>query len=124
MATLWSCNNFAYSLHGAKKKYFAQPSILFMEAIADYRIQNHFWPASMRDFSLSSATNRRLAEGFKYNGTNFKITDSNHLKIQFYDYKKDADNPATQGKIDLNGLRGEMLFFNIKDGFAYKLKMK
>jgi hypothetical protein len=95
-----------------------------MDAIVNYKTQNHFWPGSMQDFSLSSDVNRRLAEAFKYNGTNFKIIDSNNLRIQFYDYKKDADNLSTQGKIDLNGLRGEIRFFRVKAGFGWKLKMK
>jgi hypothetical protein len=95
-----------------------------MDAIVTYRNQNHFWPASMRDFSFSSDTNHRLAEDFKYNGTFFKIIDSNNLKIQFYDYKKDADNPSAKGKIDFNGLRGEMRFFRVKEGFGWKLKIK
>ncbi len=111
-------------MHSAKKKYFAQPGLLFMEAIVNYRVQNHFWPGSMRDFAMSSEANHQLAEDFKYNGTNFKISDSNHLKIIFYDYKKNADNPSTAGKIDLNGLRGVIRFFNFDNSFAYKLEMK
>jgi hypothetical protein len=124
VAPLLSCNNFTYSLHGAKKKYFARPGILFMDAIVNYRTFNHFWPASMLDFSLSSEANRKLAEQFKYEYTDFKVTDSNHLRIRFNSYKKDADNPETKDKIDLNSLRGEMRFFNVKDGFGWKLKMK
>jgi hypothetical protein len=95
-----------------------------MDAVVNYRTANHFWPASMRDIALSSEKNRQLVEDFKYTYTDFRIADSNHLRILFNGYKKDAENPNTKDKIDFNSLRGEMRFFDSKNGLGWELKMK
>lgn len=124
VVSLASCDTFAYSLHNKAEKSFARPDVFFMDAIVAYRNEYHFWPSSMNQFAMSSAKNKKLADDFKYHQADFKVIDSNRLKIIFYDIKHGDDYQYLKGKYDLNSLNGEIRFFKAKDRFAYKVKMR
>lgn len=124
VGSLTSCDMFAYSFHNKTEKSFARPDVFFMDAIVAYRNEYHFWPSSMEQFAGSSAKNKKLADDFKYHYTDFKVSDSNRLKIIFTDIKHDDDYQYLKGKIDLNTLNGEIRFFKANDRFTYKVKMR
>lgn len=120
---LTACNYVTYTPRSKKNVRRERPSILLMDRIVDFRIEQHYWPYSKEDFMSKGKKYYEVFQGFPYNYTHFKTIDSNTMVFTFSDHIKDRDNYNETQKVDLNSYSGSVRFYREKDKFIWKLKL-
>lgn len=122
--SFFSCSNFTYIPKSAKQKYFARPHVQFMMSVVDFRETTGVWPSSISQLQLHTAKNKKIIEDFQYQSVYFTTKKDDRLQVTFDNYKKQLylDEP---GKVDLNRLRGNILFSKSRDNkIVWKVKMQ
>ncbi len=118
-----SCNYFTYIPRSKTAVRRAAPSILLLEKIVDFRVEQHSWPVSREDFISKGIKYYEAFKRFNYTETWFKVIDSNTMVFYFTGHVTDIDDYNTYRKINLNSYNGRAKFFRQKDKFIWKLKM-
>lgn len=120
---LCSCSHYTYLPKSAKQKYFARPHIQFMMSVVSFRESTGVWPSSLYQLELHTEKNKQIIEGFQYQSVYFTSKKNDRLLVSFDNYKKqfylDEDD-----KVDLNRLRGNILFYKSNDKFVWKVTMQ
>ncbi len=119
-----SCRYFFYTPRSKSNIHREQPSLLLLEKIVEFRLENLGWPTSKEDFMNKGIKYQKVFEGFPYNYTEFKRIDSNKMIFYFTDHIKDSDNYYETGKINLNSYNGRVTFYKDSNKFIWKLKMR
>lgn len=117
------CNYFTYVPKGKKKQLQETPSVLILDRMVDFRIEQGGWPSSKQDFISKGIKYYEVFNNFPYQTTTFKIKDSNNMVFTFSDHIKDIDRYNKTGKADLNGYNGTVTFWKEGDKFLWKIKM-
>lgn len=120
---LTSCNYFTYIPRSKASVRRAAPSILLLEKIVDFRVEQHSWPVSREDFISKGVNYYNAFKDFNYTETSFKIIDSNTMIFYFTGHIVDVEDYNTSQKINLNSYNGRAKFFRQNDRFIWKLKM-
>jgi hypothetical protein len=120
---LVSCNYVTYTPRSKKNIQREKPSVVLLNAIIDYRVEQYDWPVSREEFINKGKKFRDAFEGFPYSYTRFKMIDSNTMVFYFSGHIKDERNYQETQKADLNSYSGSVRFYKDKDRFAWKLKM-
>ncbi|MDB5202252.1 MAG: hypothetical protein JWQ27_1661 [Ferruginibacter sp.] len=118
-----SCNYISYTPKSKKAARREMPSILLLEKIVDFRIEQMGWPASQGDFISKDIKFYRAMEGFPYRQTTFKIIDSNNMIFYFTGHIKDLEKNKRTGKTELNGFGGHVKFYKENNKFIWKIKL-
>lgn len=118
-----ACRFFTYTPRSKKNIHREQPSIVLLNRIVDYRLEQQTWPFSREDFMSKGKKYQEAFQGFRYSETRFKIQDSNTMTFFFSGHIQDLENYRQSGKVDLNSYGGEVKFYFENDRYLWKLKM-
>lgn len=120
---LASCNHLTYTPRSKKNIQREKPSVILLNAILDYRVEQYDWPVSREEFVNKGKKYRDAFEGFPYSYTRFKNIDSNTMVFYFSGHIKDQHAYNETQKVDLNNYSGRVRFYKDKGRFTWKLKM-
>ena len=123
LVVLGSCNYFTYTPRSKAAVRRAAPSILLLEKIADFRVEQHSWPVSREDFISKGIKYYDAYKSFNYTQTEFKVIDSNTMIFYFTGHIVDVEDYKTSQKTNLNSYNGRAKFFRQNDKFVWKLTM-
>ncbi|MBO9201769.1 MULTISPECIES: hypothetical protein [Niastella] len=123
LTMLASCDYFMYTPRFKSQKRREQPSIFICERIVDFRLEEGRWPNSKEEMMAKGKKYQDVFNGFKYTWTDFKIKDSNTMTFYFEDHITDNTSYEETGKSELNTYGGRVIFYKVKDKFAYTIKM-
>ena len=118
-----SCNYITYIPRSKASVRRAAPSMLLLEKIADFRVEQHSWPVSTEDFISKGTKYYNAYKDFNYTETWFKIIDSNTMVFYFTGHIVDIEDYNASQKINLNSYNGRAKFFKQNDKFIWKLTM-
>ena len=119
-----SCSLITYTPRSKKNIHREQPSMLLLDGIVDFRIEQMGWPTSKEDFMSKGLKYWNAFQGFPYNYTKFTRIDSNKMIFYFSDHIKDVENFKQTEKVDLNSYHGRVTFYKEDGKFIWELKMK
>ena len=120
---LFSCNQFTYSPHSKKKQQKEKPSVVLLDRIIEFRLENNSWPFSKEEFIGKGMKFKQAFAGFPYLTTTFKVIDNNTMTFYFSDHYNDVQNYKNTQLIDLNSYGGYVRFYKEGEKFIWKLKM-
>ena len=121
---LVSCNYLTYTPRSKSSVRREKPSIMVLNSIVEFRNEHRRWPENTYELTNSSVRWYKAFEGFPYNYTRFKITDSNNMTFYFADHVQDRASANETGLVDLNSYNGQAKFYPENGKFVWKLKMK
>ncbi len=94
-----------------------------MMSVVGFRESTGVWPSSLYQLELHTEKNRQIIENFQYQSLYFTSKKDDRLLVSFDNYKQqlylDEDD-----KVDLNRLRGKILFYRSNDKFVWKVTMQ
>jgi hypothetical protein len=123
LISLSSCNYTTYSPRTKHQKHLAQPSLVLVQRIVDYREKFNSWPLSKEEFISKDSKYREAFLDFPYQYIRFDAKDIDHMTFFFDQHIKDVENYSTNQKVDLNAYRGEVKFYKEDGKFLWKIKM-
>ena len=118
-----ACQYVTYTPRAKAQKRREKPSIFICESIVDFRLEQGRWPVSKEDLITKGKKYYDAFNGFRYTFTHFKIKDSNTMTFYFDHHIADNAIAEQTNVVDLNGFRGRVRFYKVKDRYIYKIKM-
>ncbi|HET9430355.1 MAG TPA: hypothetical protein VFO70_04220, partial [Chitinophagaceae bacterium] len=119
-----ACNTMTYTPRSRKNIQREKPSVVLLDRIIEYRIEQNAWPFSREEFISRGIKFKEAFAGFPYLQTKFKVIDQETMIFTFWEHIRDVENYKQTNKIDLNSYAGEVRFFKENDKFIWKLKMR
>src|SRR6266487_1865778 len=89
---LTACNYFTYTPRSKKNVQREKPSIVLLNSIIDYRLEQNAWPFSREEFISKRKKYKEAFDGFPYQRTIFKRIDNNKMIFYFSEHIKDVQN--------------------------------
>lgn len=124
ISSLLACNTVTYTPRSRKNIQREKPSVVLLDRIIEYRIEQNAWPFSREEFIAGATKYKDAFAGFPYLQTKFKVIDQETMIFTFWEHIRDVENYKQTNKIDLNSYAGEVRFFKENDKFIWKLKMR
>jgi hypothetical protein len=119
-----ACNYVTYTPRSKKNIQREKPSVVLLNSIIDYRLEQNIWPFSKEDFISKGRKYKEAFEGFPYLLIKFKIIDNDKMIFYFNEHKKDVQKYKETNMVDLHSYSGYVKFYKENDKFIWKLKMK
>lgn len=119
-----ACNYTTYTVRSRKNIQREKPSIVLLNKILDFRVEQNYWPYSREDFMSKGVKYASAFDGFPYTYTRFKTIDSTTMVFYFSGHVKDQARFEETQKVDMNSYGGSVRFYKEKGKFLWKLKMR
>jgi hypothetical protein len=121
--TIVSCDTVTYVPKSKANIRRHAPSVLVLDKIIDFRVEQNSWPVSIADMTNKGLKYHNAFKDFPYTDTEFKVIDSNRMTFYFTGHVQDIDDYNTYNKINLRVYSGRARFYKEHGKFVWKLKM-